>query len=357
MKKLFYLIILILTLAACSSVGEISNSSQPTTDVLEAMPVSTEEIETPPAITIIPTFTLRPSATPTKTKAPTLTPTVQTKVLSAGDYILFETGFPGILYARSLVEGEVFQLFNGSLRFSSNGQYMVLGVYNPYLIDLYTFEEKLGRIPKECGQFSSFAPNGDWAAVSCGGAMSLVSLFSDQMINLTDWEPFTPDTDYLFPEWSPDGSKIAYVVHVGAFSPNEEYANGVYIASIDCYPDFEDCTVTTTGPFLSEHRMMNYLAWSSDGQRLAAASYHENNMIYIINMSAMAVGQKIEIPEGDVHSLAWSPDGEYIAFEAHDKINILSLSDLTITEIFHALTHYGAGIQGWYTYDKLGIID
>ena len=298
-----------------------------------------------------------PTVTPTITIISTHTSTAQKTSLPEGEYILFESGFPGALYALPVSGGDSIPITNIRPMFiSSNGRYGSKGVYQGtvIVIDLFTGKMKLNYVPEECFGAVSFSPLGDWIASSCDKNMLLISLESDQTVNLTDWAPPSLIPEFDNPNWSPDGNRMVYEGQMGLLNPHT--SDGLYIASLDCLPLFENCQIKTHGPFFSKGSF-EFSAWSKDSLKLAVAKYPFDNIIYIIDTSTMIVSQQLELNQNYIRGLAWSPDGEFIAFGADDGLYIISISDMSTTRLFEVSGSSTVLVRGWQYYEHLELID
>lgn len=118
---------------------------------------------------------------------------------------------------------------------------------------------------------------------------------------------------YLFPDWSPDGQKIAF----------EGGLDGeMNIFTIDI--DSNNLTQLTDKEFNDERPV-----WSPDGKRIAFFSNRSEKkdeqpvslQIYIMN--ADGTGQRRITHEGPAleYSISWSPDGNWLVFQSRPEIN------------------------------------
>ena len=114
------------------------------------------------------------------------------------------------------------------------------------------------------------------------------------LVNLTD-----NTFDDSLPDWSPDGSKIA-------FSSNmQDDTDEIYVMD----PDGANLTrLTTIGMCYSPK-------WSPDGQRIAFYCHDLDDVIYSMDPDGSNLLQ-VSQPQTDIQDLSWSPDSQQIAFSS-----------------------------------------
>jgi polyisoprenoid-binding protein YceI/WD40 repeat protein len=122
---------------------------------------------------------------------------------------------------------------------------------------------------------------------------------------LTD-DTFSPS---LEPDWSPDGSKIAF--SLGTQDSGSIWvmdADGKHARELTGDPDTPDTSPT----------------WSSDGEKIAYTSFvsGDNEDIFVVNADGSGVQRLTEGPEYD-GTPAWSPDGARIAFNRDGDIYLV----------------------------------
>ncbi len=118
-----------------------------------------------------------------------------------------------------------------------------------------------------------------------------------------------PPGDQLHPDWSPDGSKIAYAQATDA-------AQSIWITDprgASPAPLFATIPAELKGMFLDNP------AWSPDGSRIAAIAYAGDpqglpvsSTLVIVNVASgqVTLAGKLESADGSLHSFPrWSPDG------------------------------------------------
>ncbi|MEP7288295.1 MAG: DUF5050 domain-containing protein [Chloroflexota bacterium] len=132
---------------------------------------------------------------------------------------------------------------------------------------------------------------------------------------------FDPKVAYRYPAYSPDGSKITYVVITGDIGE-------VYVANADD----TDVKQLTTNKVNVTHPI-----WSPDGKQIAFSAGNDDiKSIYVIN--ANGSDQK-QLTSGGLSTArpAWSPDGSKIAFSMrvfdHDEIFVMNADGSNVTQI------------------------
>ena len=98
------------------------------------------------------------------------------------------------------------------------------------------------------------------------------------------------------PDWSSDGSQIAYVGDDG---------RGLFV--ID--PDGKNRRQIVENLWIQDPE------WSSDGSQIAFASAHGGWFLYVVDKDGSNLRQLLATPYNNPHTLLWSPDGSHIAFD------------------------------------------
>lgn len=141
------------------------------------------------------------------------------------------------------------------------------------------------------------------------------------------WQQF-PDQIVAYPRWSPDGSRLVYILMPDSNIPYTtgelwlaDPANGAPLTLLD--------TVDAGHGYPP--------AWSPDGGSIAYVrrenpdSVRANHLpgalrsnLYQVDMAAQAITQLTHFPDSLVYDIAWSPDGSQLAFTAADAIWLLT---------------------------------
>ncbi len=177
-----------------------------------------------------------------------------------------------------------------------------------------------------------WSPNSDHLAVCAGtgGGSGRFRLYSFNGTDLTTLEAFSHANDYMAVAWNPNGTCLA-LANSGYPGQNiKVYAfNGIALTEV------------ASGLFQGA----NSVAWSPDGQYLAATGWYpdDNFGLFSYNGTALTLVDTYRVEDWG-EDLAWSPDGRYLAIAwrytdyytpphlSTGKVAILSFDGSTLTE-------------------------
>jgi TolB protein len=134
------------------------------------------------------------------------------------------------------------------------------------------------------------------------------------LVKLTD----NTAADYM-PAWSPDGTRIAFVSDRTYFVPleggNLEVSSGLELYVMDA--DGRN-VVRLTG---DQNDVSLYPSWSPDGQKIAYMNVSNVAHIYVVDVNPENPQPRDLTPELTISAWSprWSPDGKYIIFMGDDQ--------------------------------------
>ena len=104
------------------------------------------------------------------------------------------------------------------------------------------------------------------------------------------------------PAWSPDGTRLVFV------KPNRDGDLYLYTMAADG-TDVRQVTATPAGSLQSQFRWVTALAWSPDGTRILYGCFH---LVCVVGLDGQRVGEFPNVGHG-AQLPAWSADGRWIA--------------------------------------------
>jgi tricorn protease len=234
-----------------------------------------------------------------------------------GDTIYFNSDRDGHfnLFAYNVPSGKTTQVTNSKLWdvrwpssdnedkivYEMDGQLQVLGTKsrksNP--ISITVPDDGLARRPSRvtaAGQIESvgLSPKGERAVFAARGDIFSAPIEKGPTRNLTH----SSGAHDKWPNWSPDGSRIAFISDL---SGEEE----LYIVPQDGLKAPEQITRGGTA-------MRYQPEWSADGQRIAFGD--KDGKIHVVTLSDRKLTEIVDSPRGQIRDYVWSPRGNYLAF-------------------------------------------
>ncbi|PJF40889.1 MAG: hypothetical protein CUN55_12235 [Phototrophicales bacterium] len=174
--------------------------------------------------------------------------------------------------------------------------------------------QNLTNTPDEDERYVSWSPDGTQLVFHSNRRTSVDSIERDYELYLYDLQSgniqqLTDNTVNDFgPDWSPDGTKIAYY----------SYDNGWHIYVMDLI----EGTITQLTPDNLEAR---FPTWSPDGTQIA---FHVTNgdmaQIYFMNADGSNIRPLMQNPGNDSFP-DWSPDGSQIVFQRRNEDGVYGL--------------------------------
>jgi tricorn protease len=163
------------------------------------------------------------------------------------------------------------------------------------------------------------SPKGERALMSARGDIFTVPIEKGPTRNLTH----SSGAHDKWPNWSPDGSQIAFISDM---SGEEE----VYVIAQDGSKPPQQ--ITTGGS-----AMRYQPEWSADGKRLAFSD--KDGKLYVVTLADKKVTEIIDAPRGQIRDYTWSPSGNFLAFSfptngnGFSQLHIWNAADNKVTRV------------------------
>jgi Tol biopolymer transport system component/putative hemolysin len=148
----------------------------------------------------------------------------------------------------------------------------------------------------------SWSPDGKAIACVRGGDVWVMDADGSNPRNLTNYEAGDQE-----PAWSPDGQQIAFSSNRGGRSAGQAYAMDIFVMNADGSDprNLTDGATSDTSP-----------EWSPDGSHIAFQSDRDGNPEIYVMAADGSNPRNLTSHESYDASPAWSPDGSTIAFDS-----------------------------------------
>lgn len=151
--------------------------------------------------------------------------------------------------------------------------------------------------------------------------------------------------DRIFPAWSPDGRRIAYVRSWGGLQHGEIKYSGVYVMNANGGGARQIVNVSADKPYAGDAA---HPTWSADGKQIAfelansaTGEPAHAHAVFIVNADGTGLHQLTPWGLEAGGRLDWSPDGKLILFRApakNDRGNLYTVAP--DGSGLHQLTHF-----------------
>jgi Tol biopolymer transport system component len=198
-------------------------------------------------------------------------------------------------------------------RWSPDGKRVLLS--DAVLLDVQNSAFHVRRLRSKM-RFADWSPDGHWIAFTSeeGGTVAVVDAWTG-----TSWRNVSENASGYLLQWSPDGSRLAYVVA-------RENGREVVVADVRA----------RTSRLVDLAQPLERVAWSPDGQRLAYVlretySYDEDSSVSVRTAPALGAvrrdgtANRVLIRSDRVQFLAWSRDSASILFTRPGAVGAVAL--------------------------------
>ncbi|MFC1878304.1 SH3 domain-containing protein [Chloroflexota bacterium] len=190
-------------------------------------------------------------------------------------------------------------------------------VDRPFIFDLKNRSRILLPKPDQGCSYSNGSPDLSRLLVWCNnGEIQILNVRNGNVTPVA--QPTNQMEYYSNPQWSPDGSWIAYFNRIAPFETDP--GDGLHLEEISCPSISGTCNLEHRGPFLSDIYTHLPYAWSPNSQEIALIAKSDTRPIQIFDLNSGKF-QALS-PEGGygfIESVAWSPDGEWIAYSRSES--------------------------------------
>jgi Tol biopolymer transport system component/HEAT repeat protein len=188
-------------------------------------------------------------------------------------------------------------LFSKNFAWSPDGTKIAFSTSSDEIYVMNADGSSRRQLTGSVGSVKLWSPDGTTIVLSSEYGVSVVDADGTTLARLvSQWKPATLRTLV----WSPDGTKIAFIVSLG-----ETYGGDLYVRD-------ETKTIKLTTPVVKA--LPSTLSWSPDGREIAFVSKSDGNTeIYVVGING-SPPLNLTRHSGMDDSPVWSPDGTKIAF-------------------------------------------